>query len=253
MKTDNVQSILDRVLAEKAEKKAEQAREKARKPLVATPFKYRDPASIAPRAWIYNWHYIRKFTSATIAPGGLGKSSLSLVEAIAISLGLPLLGVAPREQVNVWYWNGEDPAEETERRIAAICQRYDIDGRKLEGRLFIDTGRLAPIKIAAMKRGEAVFDRELEADIKQTIRENEIGVATLDPFISVHDVPESDNTNINAVAKCFGHIADETNASIEFVHHVRKASSGKQRSPPTMPAGLAPCMMPSALCGCSTA
>jgi hypothetical protein len=198
-----------------------------RQRLVATPFVWRDPATIPPRHWIYGWHYIRKFTSATIAPGALGKSSLQLVEAIAIALKLPLLGIIPTEQCNVWYWNGEDPAEETERRIAAICSHYDIDGKTLEGRLFTDTGRLTPIKMAALKKGEIVFDKNLVCDIKDTIRENKIGVAIFDPFISVHDVPESDNTNIDAVVKCFGYIADETDTSVEFAHHVRKPSSGQ--------------------------
>ena len=195
--------------------------------LVATPYVWRDPATIPPRAWIYGWHYIRKFTSATIAPGALGKSSLDLTEAIAISLKLPLLGIMPMEQTNVWYWNGEDPAEETERRIAAICERYEIDGKTLEGRLFTNSGRLSPIKMAALKRGEIVFDANLVRDICDTIRENKIGVAIFDPFISVHDIPESDNTNIDAIAKRFGHIADETNVSIEFAHHVRKTGQAE--------------------------
>src|SRR5690242_2443224 len=90
--------------------------------IVATPFVWRDPATIPPRAWLYGRHYIRKFVSCTIAPGALGKSSLVLAEAIAICTGRPLLGIAPTERTNVWYWNGEDPQEETERRIAAICQ-----------------------------------------------------------------------------------------------------------------------------------
>ena len=183
--------------------------------------------TIPPRAWVYGWHYIRKFTSATVAPGALGKSSLQLVEAIAIALKLPLLGIMPMEQTNVWYWNGEDPAEEIERRIAAICERYEIDGKELEGRLFTDTGRLTPIKLAALKRGEIVFDANLVRDICDTIRENKIGVTIFDPFISVHDIPESDNTNIDAVAKRFGHIADETDTSIEFAHHVRKTGQNE--------------------------
>ena len=105
-----------------------------RQRLIATPYRWRDPAAIPSRHWVYGWHYIRKFTSATVAPGALGKSSLQLVEAIAIALKLPLLGVMPAEQANTWYWNGEDPAEEIERRIAAICARYEIDGKNLEGR-----------------------------------------------------------------------------------------------------------------------
>src|SRR5262249_40610760 len=66
-----------------------------RKKLAATPYTWRDPAKMPRRSWIYGRHYIRKFTSATIAPGGLAKTSLVLVEAIAIAFKRPLLGIMP--------------------------------------------------------------------------------------------------------------------------------------------------------------
>jgi hypothetical protein len=198
--------------------------------IVATPFVWREPATIPPRAWLYGRHYIRKFASCTVAPGSLGKSSLALVEAIAIAQGLPLLGIAPTDQTNAWYWNGEDPQEETERRIAAICQRYEIDGRELGHHLFIDSGRANPIKLASVARSGIAFDDELVDDICATIRANRIGAFILDPFISTHGVPESDNTHIDAVVKKLAHIADETDCAIEFDHHVRKAANGQSET-----------------------
>jgi RecA-family ATPase len=173
--------------------------QEGRRKLVASPYRWRDPAEIPRRSWLYGRHYIRKFTSATIAPGGLAKTSLVLVEAVAIALNRPLLGIMPTEQTNVWIWNGEDPAEEIERRIAAICQNYEIDGRELEGRLFLNSGRVDPIKLAAVTRGVLALDGQLQDNIAATIAENEIGLSIFDPFISTHTVPESDNTNVDAV------------------------------------------------------
>src|SRR5262245_35273051 len=144
-----------------------------RKRITATPYVWRDPAEIPPRAWLYGRHYIRRFTSATVAPGGLAKTSLVLVEAVAIALMRPLLGIVPRERFNVWVWNGEDPREELERRIAAICQHYGLDGHDLEGRLFLNSGRVDPIKLAAVTRGSMTLD-ETGDDLIATIRENEI-------------------------------------------------------------------------------
>ena len=201
-----------------------------RKKLAATPYVWRDPAKIPRRSWIYGRHYIRKFTSATVAPGGLAKTSLVLVEAIAIALKRPLLGIVPIEQTKVWIWNGEDPAEEIERRIAAICKHYEIDAKHLEGRLFLNSGRVDPIRLAAVTRGAVTLDTSLHDDLIATITNNEIGLAIFDPFISTHTVPESDNTNIDAVVKRFGHIADETGAAVELVHHVRKAATGQSET-----------------------
>jgi AAA domain len=225
----DVDAELDRIRRERRarEEAAGAMPPKARPKVAATPFVWRDPATIPPRAWLYGRHYIRKFVSCTVAPGSLGKSSLALVEAIAIARNLPLLGITPTEQTNAWYWNGEDPQDETERRIAAICQHYDIDGRELARHLFIDSGRVSPIKLARVAKGEVAFDDDLAEDICATIKQNNIGVFILDPFISTHGVPESDNTHIDAVVKKLAHIAEETNSALEFAHHVRKASNGQ--------------------------
>jgi hypothetical protein len=38
-----------------------------------------DPKTIPRREWLYGRHYIRKYLSTTIAPGGVGKSALLTV------------------------------------------------------------------------------------------------------------------------------------------------------------------------------
>ena len=115
----------------------------------ATSYVYRDPTKIPVRQWVYGKHLIRRFLSTTVAPGAVGKSSLVLVEAIAMATGRPLLGVAVPKRLRVWYWNGEDPLEEIERRVAAICIHYGIDGRDLEDFLFLDSGRTSSIPRAS--------------------------------------------------------------------------------------------------------
>jgi hypothetical protein len=96
------------------------------KPLAATLWVWRDPKMIQPREFLYGKHYIRKFVSVGFgAPGG-GKSSKRLIEALAMASGRALLGVKPVRKLRVWYWNGEDPSEETDRRLAAACLHYGI-------------------------------------------------------------------------------------------------------------------------------
>jgi hypothetical protein len=109
-------------------------------PIKASPFVWIDPTTIPRRQWLYNRHYIRKFVSETVAPGAYGKSTLAIAEGLAIVTGRPLLGVTPNGRANVWYWNGEDPMEELQRRIVAAARRYMIDPSEIQGRLFVDTG-----------------------------------------------------------------------------------------------------------------
>ncbi len=61
----------------------------------ATPFKAFDPRTLPTRRFMLGRHYIRKFVSGTFSAGGLGKSSLTLVEALSIATGRDLIGIRP--------------------------------------------------------------------------------------------------------------------------------------------------------------
>jgi hypothetical protein len=199
-----------------------------RRPIIhATPYVWRKPSEIPPRQWLYGRYYIRRFVTATVAPGGLGKSSLAIAETLALVTGRNLLGVAPRERVNAWYWNGEDPKDEIERRIAGLCQHFGIQKAELEDRLFVDSGHDLPIKIAEMNGARVAVAQDVVNEIIAVLRANTIGLLQIDPFISCHGVPENDNGAIDAVAKAWGRIADRANASVSLTHHVRKLAQGQ--------------------------
>jgi hypothetical protein len=193
----------------------------------ATPFPWIDPAAIPPREWIYGRHLVRKFISATIAPGGVGKSSLVLVEALSIVTGRRLLARGKPEAGRVWIWNGEDPYEELQRRIMAACLHYRISPDDIAGRLFVDSGRTTPIVIAVQARDGVKIAVPVVDQVKAQIRTNAIDVVEIDPFVSSHRVSENDNNAIEAVAWEWAKIADECNCAIELVHHARKTGGAE--------------------------
>lgn len=197
------------------------------KGIVATPFTFTPGHLIPPRQWIYGRHYVAKFLSTTVAPGGLGKSSLVMAEALAICTGKPLLGIEVQTRGNVWYWNGEDPKEELDRRFTAIMMQLEVSPADIAGRLFVDTGRESPLLVAKRGKDGIVVNHEMIARIKSEIRRLQISVLILDPFIRTHRVSESDNNDIDLVAQIWVQIADETNCSIELVHHVRKTNGAE--------------------------
>jgi hypothetical protein len=203
--------------------------ERGRAPTIikATPFVWIEPAAIPRRKWLYGRHYIQNFISQTVAPGALGKSSLVIVENMAIAAGLPLLGVMPNESVPVWYWNGEDPEDELQRRIISAALRHKIGRSNLEGRLFVDTGRKTKIIIAEQTRQGARIARPVVDAVIATIRENAIGLMTVDPFVACHGVSENDNPAIELVAGAWAEIADVTDCAIELVHHPRKTGGAE--------------------------
>lgn len=192
------------------------------KHISATPFVLRDPTTIPPREWVYGGHYIRRFITTTVAAGGTGKSALLLTEAVAMATGKPLLRHPVREPVRVWYWCGEDPREEIDRRLHAICKHYGVTIEDLGGRLFIDSGRDTEIKIAVATGQGCSIATPVIDDMIAEIRARQIDVVILDPMVSTHSVSENDNMAIDAVAKAWGRVAGVTNCAIELAHHIRK-------------------------------
>ena len=192
-----------------------------------TLFRHRDLASFPRRQWLYGRHYIRGFLSATVAPSGVGKSSLSIAEIVAMTSGLNLLGVQTAKKLRVWYWNGEDPREEIERRVEAACLHFGVDPASIEGQLFIDSGRETEIIIATQTKAGAVIASPTEAALTDALRTGEFDVLNVDPLVAAHRVSENDNMAIDAVAKAFGRIAGATNCAVETVHHVRKTGGAE--------------------------
>ncbi|WP_315836145.1 AAA family ATPase [Bradyrhizobium prioriisuperbiae] len=203
------------------------AAEPRKRLIKASPFKWRHPSSIPPREWLYGRHYIRRFLSATVAPGAAGKSSLILAEAIAMASGRPLLGIEVKRPLRVWVWNGEDPLEELERRVGAIMIHYGIDPSEIAGNLFLDSGRVSQMIIATGTPSGALINRPVVDEVVAAIVDSRIDVFKVDPFVSCHSVNENDNNQIGAVAKTWAGIADATRAAVGLIHHLRKGDGDR--------------------------
>jgi len=164
----------------------------------ATPFKVFDVSKLPRRQWLYGRHYVRKYVTATVASGGGAKTALKLVEAVSMAIGRDLFdGSKPIDRLRVWYWNGEDPLDEINRRIAAICAHYSIEQKELEGWLFVDSGHEVPICLATENRNGVSRDQRVIDSINNTIELQKIDVLILDPFISIHKVSENNNPLID--------------------------------------------------------
>jgi RecA-family ATPase len=197
-----------------------------RKPRVTIkPFVPINPADLPPRRYLYARHYQRRVVSGTVAPGGTGKTSKGMVEAVSLATCRNLLGEQPEERCRVWLHNGEDSLEELYRRIVAICQHYEIPQGELEGWLFVTSGTEMGLKVAN-GYNDLKIDNPLIDDITRTILDNAIDVFIVDPLVTLHSVPESDNGKMDTVIRIFTRIADLCECSIDVAHHTRKLPAG---------------------------
>lgn len=188
-----------------------------------TPFQWKDPKTLPRREFAFGKHYIRKYVSVTVAPGGLGKTSNSVVEALSMASGKDLTGDKPPKRLKVWLFNAEDPRDEMDRRIMAACLHYGLTPSDIEGHLFLDTGREQELIVMQEdKKAGVTINTPIVSAVVEQIHKHKIDVMIVDPFVSTHRVNENDNGAIDKVAKLWAQIADDTNCAIDVVHHLRK-------------------------------
>jgi AAA domain len=193
----------------------------------ATPHVWRDPASILPRDFLYGDCIIRRYVSAVISMGGVGKTSEMQVEVAAMVTGRDLLGVKPKRPLRVWYINLEDGQDEIDRRLGAIFKHYEIAEDDLAGHLFTDSGREKNFVIADDDRAGLEFHEDVIAEISANIRKNAIDLVVVDPFVLCARFPENDNNKMAQIIEAWAQIAQQCDCAVVLVHHVRKGSSGQ--------------------------
>jgi RecA-family ATPase/Holliday junction resolvase RusA-like endonuclease len=193
--------------------------------VVLRPFEPVDPASVPRREYLYGKHFQRRAVSATVAPGGTGKTSLVMVEAVAMATSRNLLGEQPKERCRVWLHNGEDSRDELLRRVVAVCQHYDIPQTELAGWLFLTSGTEMPLKVAN-GYSDLKIDAPLVEEMTRTVLEHEIDVVMLDPLVTIHSINENDNGKMDQVVRIFSRLADTCNCAVDLSQHTRKLPTG---------------------------
>ena len=128
----------------------------------------------------------------------------------------------------IWIWNLEDDLDELSRSLAAACLHHEIEPAELDGWLYVDSGLEGATLCTARddREGFQLDNRVLEAVAAEILRRS-IDVLVIDPFVSSHQVNESENGRIDAIAKAWARIAKATNCLVILAHHVAKAGAGE--------------------------
>jgi hypothetical protein len=173
---------------------------------------------------------LRGHVTAILAPGGVGKSVFSISLGISVALGQRLLGYDIRERTNVLLVNNEDDCSEIDRRVAGICEHWEIPFGDLDQRVFILAGYGSPLVLAEQRRDGTVEPTDAVDGLISEMRGRKVGLLVLDPFVSLHRVEENNNVAVEQVLSILRRIANETGAAVLLVHHTRKGQGGNAES-----------------------
>ena len=191
--------------------------------ITATRYSWQSPASIDPRPWIYGRVLMRGIVSATISPGGVGKTSLLIAEALAMASGRPLLNeIVHGGPQRVWLLNLEEPEDELARRIQAAALHHAMHVDDLGDRLFLNAGPDNALMTASTTMPGYVHE-DVFLNLEREIHKRGIDVLVIDPFVSSHALDENDNVQIDRVVKRWSRLAQATKCAVHIIHHTRKS------------------------------
>jgi len=183
-------------------------------------------AMLPRRPWVFGRVLLEKAVTVLVAPAGVGKSTLSIEVGVAVVTGREITGHAVHRQGKVWIYNNEDDADELKRRLGAVLQYWNIPVSEIRGRLALNSGADRPLLVASSDRAGNVIRRpDVDACIAH-IREQDIGLFVVDPFVETHTVVENSNEQIKEVGAMFREIARQGNCAVLLVHHTSKPPQG---------------------------
>ena len=116
----------------------------------AEPYAFPGEADIPAWDWLYGRHLLRGEVSGSAAMGGTGKSTLSIVEALAMASGRPLLGAPGPKPLRVVLVNLEDSRNTMDKRIAAVMRLYGLTPADIGDRLILKAKGEIKMKVAQL-------------------------------------------------------------------------------------------------------
>lgn len=187
-----------------------------------TPWRPRALDEIPAREWVYGRHLLRGALTVTAAPGGTGKSSLAVLDALSMATGRDLAGHGVGTPRRVWYLSLEDSRDEIDRRIAASMAYHGIAAAEVSDRLMVDCAADHGALILAREiGGGGEIDEAAMVELRERIAGAEVDAVMLDPLAAANRAGET-NEVFSALARALAQVAAESRAAIEIFHHTRK-------------------------------
>jgi hypothetical protein len=170
---------------------------------------------------------MRKHTTVTAAAPGVGKSTLTIEEAVSLASARDFLGFGVERVRKVAVINNEETRDELERRIEATCVHFDVPFTSIAETLYLHSG-IDSEKFIVARRGDndAVIIEPRAQELAQFLREASVDLLVIDPFVQIHRVSENQNEEIEQVMIALRDISVQANCALHLVHHTRKPATG---------------------------
>lgn len=183
-------------------------------------------AMLKARPWVCERMLLRGEVTALIAPGGIGKSQLTLTKAILFALGAPdlwgLKNYYGGRRVKSVIYNAEDSRNEMSARVYATCAQMNVDPVDVAPYLTLISGKEIRLKLVQQSNGKPELVRETVQRLIDYASDPDCMLLGLDPLIALHDMEEGLATGMRYVMETLVLIAERADTAVELAVHTPK-------------------------------
>lgn len=191
-----------------------------------------------PRDWIFTNEIMRRILTGIVAPGGIGKSALTIAIAVAAAtgdgqhLGWTLAEGSNKHRYKTLLISNEDDKAELKRRVRAACAVHEMEDRSpLQGWIHSYADEYNPFVSHVRVKGELTANEKDLAALEQYVREHQIDIVIFDPFVEMHRGDEKDAGDVAMVMQRLRTLCVKVNVAGIIVHHSRKTKAGEEYLP----------------------
>ncbi len=185
-------------------------------------------ARLAPKCFVENYFYADVATR--IAPGGVGKTTIILYEAICLALGRSIWGCEVLITAWTLYITAEDHRERLVARLREIMLAMSLSAEDtaivLESVCFWDVAG-SNVKLTMAADGNLQLTG-LADKIIETYKSDPPGLTVLDPLVSFGVSEQQVNDNEQAIVTACRRIVRGLECCVLLVHHTGKAYANEK-------------------------
>ncbi len=172
-------------------------------------------------------NYLYADVGILIAPGGVGKTTLVIYEAICVSLGIPLYGRTIKKPGKVLLISAEDSREQIIARLARIAESMNLFPEQIEyisNNILIDYVGGEDFRLCKVV-GDVVTNSQRVEEIIEAIKPLNPSLLVIDPAVSFGVGESRVNDAEQGLIQAARRIRDSVGCCVRLVHHTGKQNA----------------------------
>lgn len=183
-----------------------------------------DPEATPERPWMIDRILMVGETTLVIAAGSVGKSTLGLVIAAHLAMGVDIGPYKVHTRCRTVIYNGEDDRTEQSRRLQAVCALYNFPYSEVRQYVKLLDNDDIDLMLVVRAGGGATENTALVDQLIQLLSDPSIGLFIGDPIGDLHSADENSPSDMNLVIRTLKKISRHANVASLIMTHSTKGN-----------------------------